>query len=304
MKEILYNYIGGIVAAFTPCVIILIPLVLYKFFNKEKKQYKEFLIFITGFILAYSIFAIILQNLLTSNIQNGIKIGFGIIFITLGILSLKNRINPLNLPIIKNSFFLGIFYSLIISASPCTIPYLGIILTLSLKNIIINIIFFGLGLITPAVIFAIIGQSILNISKKTGKIYHHFKKLMDILLIFSGVYMIFNITSFSHIDLIPSLILMSFSYFILLKSAIDFKKINIKKIILLLSLLGILIATTIQCNHTINETQKENSFNFFETESQGCESVKECEICKKCSTIFLVSSSIGLLTIILSNFRN
>lgn len=305
LNNIFYNYIAGIIASFTPCVIVLIPLVLYRFFSNEKKQYLNFLIFITGFIFAYSVFALTLHNLLSSSIQNGIKIGLGIIFLSLGVLAITNKINPLKLPISKNVFLLGIIFALIVSTSPCTLPYLGVILTLSIKNIILNILFFSLGLITPAIVFLLIGKSILNITKKTGKIYSKLNKLMNLILIISGIYLIFNINSFNKYDLIPSIILLSISYFIIIKSNFMLsKKITLKNIFLLLALLGIILSTVIHCNHII-KTQKENTFNFFESNIQQntepvCNQIEECKLCQKCSILFFISATIGFLTIIIS----
>ncbi|MEM4710590.1 MAG: hypothetical protein QXL18_01450, partial [Candidatus Woesearchaeota archaeon] len=141
------SYLSGLLAAFTPCVIVLMPLLLYRFFNKEKKQWKSFSFFIIGFLIFYFILSYLLASIFTSQIQNGFKLGLGIMFVVLGILSFMERLNPLDLPLVKNPFILGVIFAIIAASNPCALPYFSVIVANSASTMfIINIMAFGLGI--------------------------------------------------------------------------------------------------------------------------------------------------------------
>ena len=153
--SLIISYFSGLVAAFTPCVIVLMPILLYRFFHENKKDFLNFSIFTTSFILSYLIFGFFLSSLFTSSFQNGIRVGLGFLFVILGILALMSRLNPINFPLFKSNITLGIIFSLIISFNPCTIPFLSVIISLNTNfNIIINMLLFALGIITPSIFFA------------------------------------------------------------------------------------------------------------------------------------------------------
>ncbi len=296
------SFLSGIIASLTPCVIVLFPLVLYKFFNKEEKQWIQFSIFIVGFLLIFSVFGIIFQQLLSSSLHNGIRLALGILFGALGILALLNRINPLNFPVIKNSFLLGGVFALMLSFSPCTIPYLGIIISIkSTGMIILEMLFFGLGLIMPAIVFAIFGKAILNITKQ-GKIFKKINHLMSIILIASGVYLAISITSFGKYDIWIVSAMLAIVFFILLKSFFVVNKLKdlkkAKNIFLIIALIGITIATIWHCGASIEDN---HDMHVEIEENAVCNAhAQDCEVCQRCAIIFGVATVIGLLAIILS----
>ncbi len=317
--NIIVSFTSGIIAAFTPCVIVLIPLVLYKFFKKEKKQIKEFILLVLGFLTSYILLSIIIASLFTSIIQNGIKLGFGLLFLTLGVLALMEKINPLNFSIIKNSFLLGSIFALLTSLSPCSLPYLGIIISLSNKTkIFISILFFGIGLLTPSILFAILGQKIINFASHSKKIFYIINRLMSIVLVGAGIYLMLSIKSIGPADVYASLVLLALVFFIIIKSFFiinnftDLKKIS--NILLLVALVLIIITTVWQCNNTIkyNYTLKNNN-NFFtdqvlqksNIESTSIEHVcrmgsQHCQVCQKCIRIFSLSFILGIIGILLT----
>ena len=214
--NLLLSLSSGIIASFTPCVIVLFPIVLYRFFNKEK-NFLEYGKFVLGFLFSFIVFGYLLFGLFSSPVANGIKLGLGFLFSILGVLALLDRINPLNFPLIKNSFLLGSSFALILSFSPCAFPYLSIIIATS-KSIFMDIIMFGIGLISPSILFAFFSQKILNFTKKSGKIFHNINKLMSIILIATGIYLAITITMFNYHDLIISVIFLGIMFVILIKS--------------------------------------------------------------------------------------
>lgn len=307
------SFISGIIAAFTPCVIILIPIVLYRFSNKEKLNVKEFLTFILGFLVSYVFLGYIIDGLFTSFIQNGIKVGFGLLFVVLGLLSLGNRINPLNFPLLKSPLLFGISFSFIVSLNPCTIPYLSLIISLNQKSqVILNIASFGLGLLVPSISFAVIGKSVLKFANTNANLFHKVNQLMSVILVFSGVYLALTIKSFQRYDIYISSLFLLIVFAIILKCyfIINTKKdlFKIKNVLLLLSLLLILLGAMSHCNsyvkHESNYLEYNNieSFSHYNHEELSCSSVDlNCSVCTRCISIFTLALFFGALSILFSN---
>ncbi len=287
----LLSFTSGIIASFTPCVIVLFPIVLYRFFNKQK-NFLEYGKFVFGFIFSFILFGYLLFGLFSSPVANGIKLGLGLLFSILGILALLDRINPMNFPLIKNSFLLGSSFALILSFSPCAIPYLSLMIATS-NSIFIDIILFGIGLISPSLLFAFFSQQIMNFAKKSGKIFHSINKLMSFILIATGVYLAISITSFNYHDLFVSITFLGMMFFVLIKSffIINKKKdfLKIKNIILFIALLLILVATLYQCNNNISH--------YGETDMMTCTFDETCEICNRCLYIFGSAALLGISAI-------
>lgn len=282
---------SGIIASFTPCVIVLFPIVLYRFFNKEK-NFIEYGKFVLGFLFSFILFGYLLFGLFSSPVANGIRLGLGLLFSILGILAFFDKINPLNFPLIKNSFLLGSSFALVLSFSPCAIPYLSLMIATS-SSIFVDIIMFGTGLIIPSILFAFFSQKILNFTKKSGKIFHSLNKLMSIILIATGVYLALTIDMFNHHDLIVSIVFLGIMFFILLKSffIVNKKKdlLKTRNIILFIALVLILVATLYQCNHNIA--------NLGNPTMMTCSLDNDCEVCNRCLYIFGSAALLGLITI-------
>ena len=68
--NIILSLASGIIAAFTPCVIVLFPIVLYRFFNKEK-HFLDYGKFILGFIIAFVLFGYLLFYISDSGTDYG-----------------------------------------------------------------------------------------------------------------------------------------------------------------------------------------------------------------------------------------
>jgi cytochrome c biogenesis protein CcdA len=310
MFEIIISFLSGIISAFTPCVIVLIPLLLYKFFQDNKKEYQHFIFFLTGYLLFYLIFGYFFKSILTSQIQNGFKFGLGTLFIVLGILAIFKKLNPINIPIIKNPFLLGMSFALIVSFNPCSIPYLSIIFSLNTNSeILINLIFFGLGSITPAFIFAIFGKKLIsNITNKSNKIIEKANKFMNLILILSGIYIIYTIQKLNKNDLIIITLFLISIFYILIKVffIINNKKdlLKIKNLLLIFSLILLIYITITNCSYELKEQNKYNNIfgiNEFQIKNEiSCNSnLLYCQICINCIYKFLLATSFGFISIFL-----
>lgn len=294
-----FSYVAGVLTAFTPCVIVLMPIMLYRFFNKEKKQWKSFSFFIIGFLILYFILSYLLASIFTSQVQNGFKLGLGILFAVLGVLSFMERINPLQIPAATNPFVLGIIFAIISASNPCALPYFSVIVaTSSSVMLILNIMIFGLGIITPSILFSVIGQRIMGVAKSSGKFFHLINKLMSLILLASGVYLSLNIKMLGQNDIYVVAGMLALTFFILIKSffIINNRKelFTLRNIFLLLSLSLIIFVAIYNCNSTI--------INGTVVHADGVCSADDffdCYICTRCIAIFGIAALLGFIGLFL-----
>jgi len=221
-QKLLIAYTSGVVAAISPCVIVLIPLLLYRFLsntttgNNAPKNWlgrlldylrfaisSDFLKFVCGFEVTYIIFGLFLSKLLTSSIQNGFKMGLGGFFIVISILSILNRVDPLHLPLFSNTYLMGICFALVLSINPCTIPFLAVIVSLSLNEALLGLFAFAQGLLTPALFFIIFGRTAFRAfkSKIPFQLVNKIKVGASCMLLGSGFYLLYSIRYISQWDL-------------------------------------------------------------------------------------------------------
>ncbi len=338
------SYLSGLVGAFTPCIIVLMPILLYKFFNnKEDKKWFGFIEFIISFLFSYLLFGFFLSELFTSQVQNGVKVGIGLLFIVLGILAVFGKLNPINFPLIKNNIVFGFIFSLIISFNPCTIPFLSLIISLNNSvDILSNMFYFSLGLITPSIIFAFFGNSLIKFINNFGNKFNMINNLMHFVLILSGVYLIFSIDNLTRYDLFLISFFILFIFYILLRIffILNSKRdlLNLGNILLLISLLGILFTALFHCNSYItlkesnpfvlilndidsnnldininnsnydfkdkNDSKNREISNSLNNYEYSCSgNIGECEICTKCINRFFLTTMIGFLGIFLINWN-
>ena len=303
--SVVSSFLLGLVAAFTPCVIVLIPAIVYRF-SGENFSWKGVLGFSGVFVAVFFLIAQFFSYLFSSSVKFGFHLGIGIFFIILGILALRGRINPLNFPAIKNPYLFGLIFALIVAANPCSFAYLGVILA-SNKFAAIDLIAFSIAMLLPALLFAIFGNSLLKYTKKTSKITNGITHLMNLLLIAMGVYLIFKIRSFGLGDAIAAAVLILLSFYILLKATYFFKhRIDWKKILLLVALIGIMAASIIHCNYYASlqtDTTRYNYLTGFEQPVQPtCSSdIDDCETCMRCITVFSISAALGGIGIFLAS---
>lgn len=319
--DILTALFSGLLAAFTPCVIVLIPALIYRFSN-EKKPIPEIIKFSLSFLIVYILSALFLAELFSSQIRYGLQLGLGILFIVMGILALLKRFNPLNFHLIKNTWLFGIVFAIIISVNPCVFAYLGILLgTTNTTMLPINMTAFAIGLLLPALVVAIFGNKLLTKINKASKIMHHVSNLMNGLLIIIGAYMIYTIKNLGKSDIIVTGLLLILTFIIILRSFyfLQGKKqlLKLKNILLFTALIIILLAITFHCDSHIKKNTYDaldpdtNPFHInnalqtqtiTETPQPTCSSnVTTCKVCTRCITIFSLGALIGFLAILLTH---
>lgn len=209
--DYILTFIEGIASFISPCLLPMIPIYISYFIGENDKKSNKVILNSVGFVLGFtivflilSIFASSLGSILSSNIKY-IKILFGVIIIAFGLnymelLKIKflNKTNvrksdTKNLNFIKALIF-GILFS--ISWTPCIGTFLSSALLLiaseqdMLKGILLMLLY-SIGLGIPFIISAILIDKLKNVFNFIKQHYDIIKKLSGIILIISGIYIIF-----------------------------------------------------------------------------------------------------------------
>lgn len=297
--EIVAGFLAGLIAAFTPCVIVLIPALVYRF-TQKKIVATDILLFSASFIITFIVSALLLSELLTGAVKFGLQLGLGLLFIVLGVLALMNRFNPLHFELIKNPFLFGVVFAIIASINPCTFAYLGVLIAVgSSINLVITMLFFSIGLLIPALLFAIFGKVLLIKIQKAGKIMHYVTQAMNVLLIAVGVYLLLGVRSYTRYDAFVSGALLVITFLVLIRSFFLIQG-NWKKpanILTILALILILVAVMYHCNGYIvkNET---TALEYGVHNAPTCtDSPTTCETCTRCVSIFGVGALLGFIAV-------
>jgi len=244
------SFLSGLIAAFTPCIIVLFPIFFYRFHNNIST--KEIIELSLGFLSVFIIMGLFLNELFSSSVQNGLRLGLGIFFIVLGILLYMERLNPLNIPFFKNLYLFGGSFALTLSFNPCTLPYLSIIISNKI-NVLLNVLFFGIGLLIPALIFAFFGNKLLSLTKNIQRFMGKIQRAMSFLLVITGAYMALTIEEYGRKDLYASILILFMIFFVVLRVFFIVRSkrdlLKLKNILLILALLGIGVSIFIQCHH-------------------------------------------------------
>ncbi|KAK2956093.1 hypothetical protein BLNAU_8873 [Blattamonas nauphoetae] len=213
----LFAFPAGLAAALSPCTIILIPLLVCRFAEKDKKGPWPMIQLAIGFLFAYQLIALFFQQLLSSSFSNGVRLGLGLFFVTLGLQSLIGKTSPMSFPLFKSPFFLGISFAGLVTANPCTMPYFGILLSLfNGFELMFQMFLFSLGMLTPAILFTIFGQALLSaIQSKTSSVFHWLNKILAVVLIVSGAYTCISIHGLSMKDSIATALCLAICFVLL-----------------------------------------------------------------------------------------
>jgi cytochrome c biogenesis protein CcdA len=317
--SILTAFISGLLAAFTPCVIVLIPALVYRFSHQEKKPLRSFVLFTISFLLVYLISALFLAELFTSTIRYGLQLGLGLLFVIFGVLALLNRFNPLQFQLIKNPLLFGLVFALIVSVNPCVFAYLGVLLSTTSSTLLLpSMLFFALGLLLPSIVFATFGKTLLFKVKQASKLMHRVSQGMNALLIIMGIYMIYTIKMLGQTDILITGILLLITFLIILRSFFflqgpkHFKQLE--HIALFVALFLIMVSAVFHCSaHIHKNTQKDldtsNPFlidnlqnpSFQETQPTCNAQVNDCDVCRRCIIIFAAGAILGFGTIVLTH---
>ena len=109
-------YGSGVLAAGSPCTVVLVPLTLYRFRHGDHGW--PFVAFLAGFLVAYAALGIGAAQLLASPVQQGIKTGLGGAFMILGTAGARGTIDGISIPLQHNTLVLGAIYALLVSVNP------------------------------------------------------------------------------------------------------------------------------------------------------------------------------------------
>lgn len=311
---------SGILAAFTPCVIVLIPALLYRFSGNEKKPLIAILQFVISFLLVYVVSALFLSELFSSAIRYGLQLGIGLLFVVLGTLALLKRFNPLQFGLIKNPFLFGLVFALVVSVNPCVFAYLGLLFSTTATVMLIpNMLLFAIGILLPSLVFALFGKTLLYKVRKASKVMHHITQGMNILLIIMGAYMMYTIRHLEQTDILVTGLLLVITFIIVLRSFFFLQGLKrfkrTENIILFIALLLILFSAVFHCaTHLRANTQKNiDAHNPFHIDNIGeqdsaqptCSSnVQECHICTRCVIVFAGATVLGFIAIALTHSYN
>lgn len=309
--NILLSFVSGLVAAFTPCVVVLFPLILYRFYNEQRLDAKKFALFSLSFIFGFFVLGLGFTTVLDSAFQNGFKLGLGILFVVLGLLSFADRINPLQLPFIKNTALFGLLFALVITINPCVIPYLGALVSFSNPGLItLQMLLFAIGLLLPFLLFGIVGQRLFSrIQKHSQKVLHSINKLMSVVLVGAGLYLVVSIYELGRFDLYVLVAILVLIYAVIIRSYFIVNRFNDLRrpdvLVLLGSFLIIIVGILLHCSSVMapvdsGETTGQYGFEEVQTCQAGDSNILSCDICKRCILISAGALVFGFIGIILS----
>ena len=98
-----------------------------------------------------------------------------------------------HLPLSGSPFVTGISFALLLSFNPCTIPFLGMIISVNnSSHTLLSLIAFGQGLITPSMGVVLLGQKILEWFEERSLGMERIKPLTYIILGISGIYLLYG----------------------------------------------------------------------------------------------------------------
>lgn len=195
--------LAGLVAAFTPCTLAMMPIILYRFGiggDKQKAKNTVNLLFLVAtFVVSFLIAAILLRDILNGPLVNTSRLllGFGLTYAAFltwqgrGINSLFSRF--------ASPITIGMALPWAVGLSPCVLPWLALS-TLTSTNYM-SVVLFAIGLITPAVLLAFFGNTALNSSRKIGEFSAKLEKIAPLLLVLAGVYLMLQLLGPTTIDI-------------------------------------------------------------------------------------------------------
>ncbi len=206
-------YFAGLIAAFTPCVLAIIPIFLYRFgiwdlsaaAGKQplKQVLKDIALLVVGFLVSFAAAGLLLQSLLTSDLVNVTRLVLGYTLVLIGILQLSGRLSLQFMAKFSNPLLIGLVAPWIISLSPCVLPYFaGLVLTAVTGDTLLKFMLFGLGVLTPAIILSFAGNRILSVFKKFTKVLLVIERWAALLIIFSGIYITAELITLTTKDIL------------------------------------------------------------------------------------------------------
>lgn len=233
--------IAGVISALTPCVLPLIPILLYRFGiwgSKGNKQWKDIALFLAGFTLSFVGIGISLHILSNSLIINGVRLLLGVMLITAGAMQLIGFITPQVINRFSHPFAIGLLFPIVVAVSPCVLPYFST-LTVGTAGLT-KALLFALGLASiplTLILTGTVGQVIISKSKPVIRLL---EKASPLLLILSGFYMGSQMIDLSKLDILVTTL---FTFGIIFY--VGFRMFYTQKLITIFNLQNIAISITL-----------------------------------------------------------
>jgi len=213
IHQLLAAYSSGLLAAVSPCVVVLIPLCLIRFIRANSSAtvsgpasswsffhpyplWLQLLHFLLGFQVSYLLFGFLLSEFLTSRFQTGFKLALGGIFVICSVLSAAGRIDPMKVPVVKSPLATGCMFALLLSFNPCTVPFLALMLSASQAagssswQMMLTLMSFGQGMLTPALAAVVMGSRLMERLEESAFKLERIKPFAHFMLAASGLYLL------------------------------------------------------------------------------------------------------------------
>lgn len=200
--------IAGVIAAFTPCILALIPLFLYRFGvwgNDGKKRKRSIVgeigLLMLGYFISFTLSGIVFQQLSNSTFVNATRLTLGTLLFMIGVLQLFGFLSVQVINKFSNPLAIGLVLPFVISFSPCVLPYFSTLLAGSISaDSVFNFWLFGLGVLIPAIIISIFGKFALNLFRRTNGWLHKIERISGLLIVFSGLYLASQLVQITQVD--------------------------------------------------------------------------------------------------------
>ncbi len=300
-------FITGIATALTPCTIVIIPIFLYRFgiWGKDESKilFKDIFLTIFGFMISLMSVGIIFEYVINSNIFNAVRLILGTLFIILGVLQIFNKLNINIVTKSSNSFVLGLLFPWVLSFSPCVLPIFTAFLSsqISTGQIIIKLLVFGLGVLTPAILISVIGNRLFEIFKKGSKAFYLIEKFSGVIIVLSGIYLNFQLLDIKSLDIaISSMIFLFIIIFSAYLVFIKQRRINLANILMFLSFLILWGTFSFNCYNEAMHRQTLNSIRLDINQYSCVRDNGNCKECMRCAKLFSLSAILGSIGFVIS----
>jgi cytochrome c biogenesis protein CcdA len=206
-------FAAGLIAAFTPCTLAIIPIFLYRFGlwegsqNSWRESWQDIVLLLIGFLLSFGLTGIAFGNLFSSDYVNVTRLLLGTLLVLMGALQLLGRLNLQFATRSTNPLMLGAILPWVVSFSPCVLPFLSALLLSSTSgelglSTMFKFLQFGLGLLTPAIVIALLGRVAVNALRRSTNVLGYVERFSPALLILAGFYISSQLVQITNRDML------------------------------------------------------------------------------------------------------
>lgn len=235
----------GLASAFTPCTIVIVPILLYRFgiWGETKLLVKDTILVLAGYMASFTIIGLLFDILYRSILFDLSKFFLVIVLFSLFVLQLFHKVNFNLFQKISNPFALGLILPLTLSMSACVLPFFTVTIVdagvSGFQFKLLAILAFGIGVIAPSVLIAIFGQAVFSQIKKLSGVLRFVDYVAAIVIVSSAVYLATRIESFENAKLLTILAVVITASISLLYT--NFRKQKLNSILFTLVVLPLLM---------------------------------------------------------------